>query len=848
MRKNNNAVRHHSYLKRIVIGFMLVAVAASSGAFESQARWIYKNGKPQKGESVWLRCSLTLDAAPASGFLHVAGDDLQTFYINGRKIYTGGFRTGKISAKHLKAGVNILASKVKNDIGEGGLLVYGELMVNGKKVIVKSDKSWKAMLAAADDKDWAKTDFDDSKWESAKELRDVTAPHIWKKLITPTDFMSKEEIESEKQELEKLNAIINEHVAKVKAKLAQETKPTKAEFIRINNVPFIRLDNGKKLLSAPYMKIWHDSLYPYNFEKLKRYGSVGYQVVAAARCHMKFIWKEDGTVDTSEAEKALLHLLAAFPDAYIIYLISLDPPEWFAEKYPDELMQYGSGRKLTRDSGSQLTTPIKRPSMASERWKEMAGEVLKKIISNLEKTEAGKRIIGYQINYGIYTEWHHYGMENQMPDTSISMQKAFSKYLREKYADDEALRKAWLDNTVTLANAKIPSKADRMKWTDGKIFRPGMDCRCIDFYDCVAVEINKCQTYFNRIAKKASGREPLIGNFSGYFFDMNYPAIGYQTRTPEMMKSDAVDYQASPYSYQHRGIGNSGLPRSPFESYIFNEKIALLEADVRVYPHSPDVHLRNKTDSFGHIYREFCNAITRGATLWFNEQAPWCYDGPEYYELFPKLLKIWNERHDATRVSEIAGVCDFDSIAYHTAAVNPNNFTRRINSYSANEMYFAGSPFDIILVEDLDNPKVPQYKIYVFYNLVHVTDKKLKAVRKLLKNGATCIFICAPELEKILKNEKNVVFTNNKTLTRAELRKIAKAVNVHCYSDDPTAVLFASRGLVGIYRPKTGPAVIHLPKVPKKVEQILPVRKIFAPAADIKFTHNDGTTLFSVEY
>ena len=195
MSKNNNAVRHHSYLKRIVIGLMLLAVAASSGATESQARWIYKNGKPQKGESVWLRCRLTLDAAPASGFLHVAGDDLQTFYINGRKVYTGGFRTGKISAKNLKAGVNILASKVKNHIGEGGLLVYGELMVNGKKVIVKSDKSWKAMLAAGDDKDWAKTDFDDSKWESAKELRDVTAPHIWKKLIKPTDFMSKEEIE-----------------------------------------------------------------------------------------------------------------------------------------------------------------------------------------------------------------------------------------------------------------------------------------------------------------------------------------------------------------------------------------------------------------------------------------------------------------------------------------------------------------------------------------------------------------------------------------------------------------------------------------------------------------------------
>ena len=819
-------------------------------AFESNAKWIHREGPSAHGEVLWLRYNLHLDAAPESGFINVAGDDFQSFYINGGKVYEGSFSTGRISANHLKAGKNVLAARVKNDIGEAGLVVHGELMVNGEKIIVNSNKNWKVMVAPqnTNDKAWGNSDFDDSKWQSAREIRDVTANHVWARLITVNDFMTNEEITARKRELDTLNHDIDQHIANVKSKLAKETKPEKIKFVRINNVPFISLDNNKKLLSAPYINtIAIDSKDPYNFAKLKKYASVGYQVITAG-CAMYDIWKEDGSVDTSKAEKSLMNLLAAFPDAYVMYFISLDPPEWFKEKYPDELMQYGSGRQLTGDIGVFLTTPMKRPSMASELWKQMAGEALKKIISNLEKNECSKRIIAYQLNYGIYAEWHQYGMENQMPDTGISMQKAFSKYLRQKYANDKALQKAWKDNNVTLATAKIPSKEARLKWTDGKIFRKGMDCRCIDFYDCVAVEINKCQTFFNKTAKQASGRDPLIGNYSGYFFDMNFPAIGFQTRTPEMLKGDAIEYQVSPYTYQHRGIGNSGLPRSPFESYALNGKTALLEADVRTYPKATDVFLFKKEDSIGHVYREFCNTLTRGATLWYYDFNLWWYDYPEYYELFPKLLKIWNERPDATRVSEIAGVCDYDSIAYHTAAINPNDFTRKIISYSGNEMYFAGSPFDNIMLDDLYNPQVPQYKIYVFYNLVNVTEKKLAAVKRLLKRGAVCIFVCAPELENILKNEKNAVFTRNETLTREQLRKIAKAKGLHCYSDDPTAVLFASRGLVGIYRPSTGPAVIHLPKVPKKVEQILPVRKTFAPAKNIKFTHHDGTTLFRVEY
>ncbi|MBR4222277.1 MAG: hypothetical protein IKR81_14040, partial [Victivallales bacterium] len=151
-----------------------------------------------------------------------------------------------------------------------------------------------------------------------------------------------------------------------------------------------------------------------------------------------------------------------------------------------------------------------------------------------------------------------------------------------------------------------------------------------------------------------------------------------------------------------------------------------------------------KEDSLGQIAREFCNALTKGAAMWYYDFENFWYDYPEYYELFPKFVKIWNEQPDATRISEMAGVCDFDSLPYHTAAVNPNKFTYEICSKTAHEMYYAGAPFDTILMEDLDNPNTPKYKIYVFYNLVHLTEKKLAAVKRLVEQGATLVFICAP--------------------------------------------------------------------------------------------------------
>ena len=163
----------------------------------------------------------------------------------------------------------------------------------------------------------------------------------------------------------------------------------------------------------------------------------------------------------------------------------------------------------------------------------------------------------------------------------------------------------------------------------------------------MALAVNNCQAKFNKTVKKACERKVIVGNYSGYFFSMPYPTVAFQTRTPEMLDSDAVDYQVSPFSYflWHRCSGGSGLIRSPFETYALHNKVAVLEADNRTHQATTRSGNTCKTaeDSLGQMAREFCNALTKGSTLWYYDFNIFWYDYPEYYEFFPKLPKIWQE-------------------------------------------------------------------------------------------------------------------------------------------------------------------------------------------------------------
>lgn len=142
-------------------------------------------------------------------------DDVDEVYINGHLVgTTGGMppsyytaynvkRNYLIPTEYLNSGkANVVAVRVFDEGGEGGILgrdpgiySYGDVFANGFTLM----GAWKFSLA--DNPDWSKPDFDDSKWEN------IAVPASWedqgfrdydgfgwyrKKFTLPKDFSTKE--------------------------------------------------------------------------------------------------------------------------------------------------------------------------------------------------------------------------------------------------------------------------------------------------------------------------------------------------------------------------------------------------------------------------------------------------------------------------------------------------------------------------------------------------------------------------------------------------------------------------------------------------------------------------------
>lgn len=839
-------------LKCFFILFIL-SLSVISHAMDSTAKWIWRQGHVTgHRETVRFRYEFDLPAAPVAGQIHFSGDDLYKIYINGCLVRNErNFKCQPLDAKTtFGKGKNVITAEVVNLVSSGGLLMNAEFTLRGESSPrqLVTDGSWKYTLGAGNDLAWTKSDFDASHWQYAAIRSSVLdSRNGQNKHIDIKRFLNEKEEqilaglrESGKKEIHlALNTITT--------RLKQEKMPGNVRFIRQNGVLY--LFDGKRTLSSPfYNSVMLDPRRDDHFFRIRRFHDAGFRVFVLS-APLNECWQADGSVDASGIADRLLHLIAAAPESVVFVHFDLNPPKWFVERYPDELIGYGSGAQPIF-SGDHLRVPMARPSMASAVWKEQSGKALSELIRQLAASPAGKRIALLQTIYGIYSEWHYFGMPKELPDTSKPMEKAFRNYLKGKYVTDAALQQAWRNERVTLATAAIPTPTERCARKDGEIRNDIDDRTVLDFDECMAIEINKCQKFFNLTAKRAFPRELPVGNYSGYFFGMGYPACGWQVNTPEMFDSEAMDYQVSPYSYSYRKTGDCGLPRNAFESYAFHGKAALLESDARPHQASDpaDGHSKNEAESIGQLSRDFCNALTRGAGMWYYDFAGGWYDRPEYLGLFKKLIQIWDSKPDATRVSEIAIVCDFSSVPYHTAAVNPNRYTHSLISNAARELYKSGAPFDAILMEDLHRSATPQYKLYLFPNLANLTDTKRALLKKLRAAGATLVFLNAPQLANEWRNAEKILFAGN-TISREKLRQIIDAAGIHRYHQEPDTVLFASRGLVGIHRATGGKATLQLPAKAKNIERLLPNHADFPASEKIEFDHpQSGTSLFRVEY
>ncbi len=507
-------------------------------------------------------------------------------------------------------------------------------------------------------------------------------------------------------------------------------------------------------------------------------------------------WIKEGAFLLFEEEAK--RLLRAVPDAYIVMRISMHaPPEWCDEN-PEETITYSDGKKKM---ASLWTESYRKEypggiySLCSQKWREDASRALKQIHHLLKQSSVAERVIGYFFAAGGTSEWYYltpffydesvtYGdsggfkCNQRYPeyngvygDFSSAFKKNFSNYLRKKYKSDEALRAAWHDNEVTIEEPKIPDCDARyvlygvdydLRYqstlsnhpapgipTNGTNIGQFLDVDkrldVFDFYRALHKGTAESVIHFARVVKELDP-DMITGAFYGSATNTRYYDYGKIGYVKEVLESGVVDFLATPPSYENRQPGGFAGQRQTFDTYKLHNALYIVEDDVRTHMENhmwrAAYGMYTVEDSIHVMKREFGRTLCEDLQSWWFDQilGGRRYKHPELYALMARMQEIGREAYelDRRKNSEIALIYDEES--HHVIS---ESFNQQLFEVFRNyECDIVGAPIDRYFHNDMADPAMPDYKLYIFVNTIYLSTEERRIIKqKLAKNQATALFL-----------------------------------------------------------------------------------------------------------
>lgn len=726
---------------------LLLLAAASLPAQQTASQWVWYPERPA-GDAVredrFFRKTFDLPAKPAEASLWLLVDDRQTLWVNGRgplepveeQQHSRRFDLGTL----LGAGRNVLAVQAWNGGGPAGVIArLAVKLPDGREVLVHSDASWLASKTEAPG--WTEPGFDDAAWQPVRLIGSAfAAPWFDIPSFHMPPFITAAELDGYQRHMQTLTALPEG--------LAGE-QPTRAEIKPHKGAPALFI-NG---VPRPLVK-YRGTVDPFTEQGRKILGQFRDAGIHAYAPYVTLdrCWIAPGQYDFTVVDNIARAYLSVDPEAVLDILVRLVPPRWWLDAHSEEMVGYGTSDQI--DSADEAGRVL-RPSLASEAWLKDAGQVWSALIRHAESQPWGKRAIGWHACYGIYAEWHYFGSwTQQYPDTGPAMTRAFRHWLRDKYADDRKLQAAWNDPQASLDTAEVPGVPPRRESTLGSLRDPQQEQRVIDYYRCHQKVVADDIEYFGRLAKEATGGRALYGIYYGYFQGVLPQTQGGHLELMRLLKSPVIDYFVAPYDYGFRLMGQDGRLRSLSAAFNLAGKAHIIEADTRTFIHPREQHGRtaNLTESLAAIRREFSTSLTEHTGYWYVDFGPesaggW-YDHPEIMKAIKDLYGVAERALQVPRrsVAEVALICDLDSAYYLSDGAGMATAYRLIRE-TTGELYRTGAPFDAILLPQLEQADLSQYKVLIFLNTTAMSDRQAELVGRLRSSGRQAtVFLWAPGL------------------------------------------------------------------------------------------------------
>ncbi len=473
-------------------------------------------------------------------------------------------------------------------------------------------------------------------------------------------------------------------------------------------------------------------------------------------------------------------LMRAVPDAYIIVRIGLHPPVEFTAEYPEECFTYNDGSSPAVLLGNEtfLGTYPHLYSLCSSVWRKQAGEALIKACAAIDSSPFAERVIGYFFAAGGTSEWYYLlplTDKDKYGDFSAAFRREFSAYLKDKYGTCDRLKKAWRDENADIDNPEIPTAEKRFfakafdehynredevsdeflssVATNGTNIGSFLDVDRFmavhDFYRAWHLATAKSQVYFARIVKERYAGKKLIGSFYGSYGCTDFFDGSTAGGVLSILDSGYIDFLAAPGVYVNRNPGSFTGQREMNDSFAIRGKMFIVEEDSRTHLESD--HFRamfdyyEVSDSINILKRDFGrNLVDNSAYWWYDHHVGGGrYKHPEIYSLFAKqndIQRLSLGLKNRKKGSEIALIYDEESI--HMVS---DRTTKEVVEYFNNyEVARVGAPVDKYFHNDMGRNDMPDYKLYVFFNVFSLTAPERQAIKiKLKKNNATALWVYA---------------------------------------------------------------------------------------------------------
>jgi beta-galactosidase len=489
-------------------------------------------------------------------------------------------------------------------------------------------------------------------------------------------------------------------------------------------------------------------------------------------------WVAPGKYDWSAFDLFFARLLAIHPDAKILPRLHLNPPAWWKEKHPGELVKCGITpdpamyRRAERLGETGLNwNGLDDPndaSWASKIWRVEVTDVLKSFLRHMETSPLISRMIGYHIAYGHTGEWHYTGMRF-LPDYSEPMREAIGP---------------------------IPTPEARMTTTNGLLRDPAKERDVIAFYKRHHDMIADTVLYFTKITKAETSHRILCGVFFGYLLENVHIHEGGHLSPERVLASPDIDFFASPYTYQHtnistrprwesdmvddagnwlgraRGVAGDGGYRVLVESIHRHGKLYIVEMDPSTYIEPVKVGEGGSghdtvEGSIKILRRDIAQMFARGVGGWWFDFGHYCppyaahhgwYDDKPLIEAIRPFAALGERRvrMDTSSAATIAAVYDPKAFfaTEHWKAEFPyegygitvcDHFNHWfINSHQRTFSRMA-VPHDSIYKFDLTNADTRRYKVLFMVNTFTMNSAEVDRMRGMLEgSGTTVVWYYAP--------------------------------------------------------------------------------------------------------